>query len=125
MQNKRQQESDLVTKTKYFNDSKTKGRPGVCSNNLTQLHSLLNHFSKQNALQRYFIRGDDDICISYPIFLLCLQEGLKQFFVFSRVLNQLQAPQLVRPAPTLEPYTFVSYLHHLAIRHSSQTAQWL
>lgn len=68
MQNKRPQESDLVTKTKYFNDSETKGRPGVCCNNLTQLHFLLNHFSKQNTLQRYFIRGDDGIYVSHPIF---------------------------------------------------------
>lgn len=66
MQNKRPQESDLVTKTKYCNDSKTKGEHGVCASNLTQLHFLLNHFSKQNALQKYFMKGDDGIYISHP-----------------------------------------------------------
>ena len=96
MQSERPQESSLVTGTEYLNDSNIKGKPGVCLNNLTQLHFLLNHFSKQNAL---FYRGtlSEGMMVLYfpPYFLLCLQEGIKQFFDFKWPLSQLQAPQLV------------------------------
>lgn len=69
---KGQRKQTQLQKNKHFNDSKTKGKPGVYANNLIRLHFLLNHFSKQNALQRYFIRGDDGIYIPPPHFLLWL-----------------------------------------------------
>lgn len=89
-------DQSLVTGTEYLNDSNIKGKPGVCVNNLTQLHFLLNHFLKQNAL---FYRGtlSEGMMVLYfpPYFLLRLHKGIKLLFDLIWPLSQPQAPQLV------------------------------
>lgn len=77
MQNKRPQESNLVTETKYFNDSKTKEKPGVCANNLTQLHFLLTIFQNNRG-----ILSEGMMVFIFPTLFLALPLGRNQTILY-------------------------------------------